>query len=578
MKHPFRMASIVGTPKVNWLGKRKIFWSASALLIVIGIVSLSSQRKDVLGIEFSSGTQAVFTFNSGAMIPDVNGEDVLPQRQKVEAMLKNAAFRLAEDIGSAPNSEPQPQSAGMPSQAENTANASKSETLKKLAETMKVETLLDPNSASEYMEKFDADADKQISLTEWTQGDGAGAFFAAMDADKNGSLTKEELAESLPEQSYQVSTTVSDADLLIKVVESAFGASLDVRARVEYDLFQDGYLQGLNTNIKGDDKGVTYISSDLAEGAAPEMRSRLIDFVGGAMFVVENVSPSLTEDDLAGRIQTMRLQSDFSDYQFNSTAVVGLRADPTGKGFTTLAVLVTNPNADYVGKPEEWKTFSEGELSLLDSSLKREESLESVSKFDPSVAGRASTLAVIAFILSWMAIVAYLWLRFGSVRWGLAAVVCLIHDTFIAIGMVAFAAFISDSALGRLLLIQPFKIDMAVVAAFLTIIGYSVNDTIVVFDRIRENRGKLAGLDAKIINCSINQTLSRTLLTTTTTLLAVVIMYIWGGMGIHPFTYTLLVGIIVGTYSSIAVASPLLLGVKKALVKKVVGESPKTAK
>ena len=111
----------------------------------------------------------------------------------------------------------------------------------------------------------------------------------------------------------------------------------------------------------------------------------------------------------------------------------------------------------------------------------------------------------------------------------------------------------------------PFKIDLAMIAAILTVIGYSVNDTIVVFDRIRENRGKLTTVSVPVINKSINQTLSRTLLTSGTTLIVVLIMYIWGGAGIKGFNFALLAGILFGTYSSIAVASPLLLGFKKAV-------------
>jgi len=103
------------------------------------------------------------------------------------------------------------------------------------------------------------------------------------------------------------------------------------------------------------------------------------------------------------------------------------------------------------------------------------------------------------------------------------------------------------------------------VAALLTVIGYSVNDTIVVFDRIRENRGKLRTITAPVINSSINQMLPRTLLTSLTTFMVVMIMYIWGGPGIKPFSFALLIGIIFGTYSSIAIASPLLLGFKEAL-------------
>src|SRR5262249_17476026 len=112
---------------------------------------------------------------------------------------------------------------------------------------------------------------------------------------------------------------------------------------------------------------------------------------------------------------------------------------------------------------------------------------------------------------------------------------------------------------GELLGIEDFKIDLPAVATLLTLIGYSVNDTIVVFDRIREVRGKNPDLTPQMINDSVNQTLSRTILTSLVTWLVVIVLYIWGGAGVHLFSFVMVVGIIVGTYSSIYIASPLLL-------------------
>ena len=96
------------------------------------------------------------------------------------------------------------------------------------------------------------------------------------------------------------------------------------------------------------------------------------------------------------------------------------------------------------------------------------------------------------------------------------------------------------------------------IGAFLTIIGYSLNDTIIIMDRIRENRGKLDYASRTVVNLAINQTISRTVITSGTTLAAVIILYIFGGEGVRAFSFTLLVGVIVGTYSSIAVAAPLV--------------------
>jgi len=167
------------------------------------------------------------------------------------------------------------------------------------------------------------------------------------------------------------------------------------------------------------------------------------------------------------------------------------------------------------------------------------EKIADVSRFPSSnriggqVAADTRLFAIYALGASLMFIVGYIWVRFQRVMFGLAAVAALVHDVLITLGVIALSAFVADF-LG-VLLVDPFKIGLAVLAAFLTIIGYSLNDTIVVFDRIREVRGKAPALTAEMINTSINQTLSRTLLTSLTTLLVVVILYIFGGQGIHAF-------------------------------------------
>jgi len=149
-----------------------------------------------------------------------------------------------------------------------------------------------------------------------------------------------------------------------------------------------------------------------------------------------------------------------------------------------------------------------------------------------------------AILFAMIAILIYITLRF-EFRFAVGAILALVHDVLITLG--AFSIF------GK-------EIDLPIIAAFLAIIGYSLNDTIIVYDRIRENMGKYAkeGFET-IINRSINETLSRTILTSGTTLLVVVALFIFGGGVIHNFAFALLVGVIVGTYSSIFVASPLLI-------------------
>jgi preprotein translocase SecF subunit len=169
--------------------------------------------------------------------------------------------------------------------------------------------------------------------------------------------------------------------------------------------------------------------------------------------------------------------------------------------------------------------------------------LERVETVGPAVGRQLRYDAIRAIIYALIFIIAYVAFRF-EVKFAFGAVAALIHDVLITLGIFAL--------LGR-------QISLPVVAALLTIIGYSLNDTIVVYDRIREDlrlyRGRGLSL-LEVMDLSINQTLSRTILTSGTTLLVVLVLFIFGGEVINDFALALLVGIIVGTYSSIYVASP----------------------
>jgi SecD/SecF fusion protein len=183
---------------------------------------------------------------------------------------------------------------------------------------------------------------------------------------------------------------------------------------------------------------------------------------------------------------------------------------------------------------------------------------ERLETFDSQLAAETRLRAMYAILLSWAGILLYLWFRFGSWTFGLAAVICLIHDLFFTMGVIAMCHYVNLLIPG-FLGIWDFKVDLPAVAALLTLVGYSVNDTIVVFDRIREVRGKNPDLTPQMINDSVNQTLSRTLLSSLTTWLVVIVLYIAGGPGVHLFAFVMVIGVVVGTYSSIYVASPLLL-------------------
>ena len=174
----------------------------------------------------------------------------------------------------------------------------------------------------------------------------------------------------------------------------------------------------------------------------------------------------------------------------------------------------------------------------------------SVESVGPKVSGELIQTAAIAVLLAIGAVLIYIWLRFEW-QFAVGAVAALVHDVILTIGVFSELQI---------------RFDLAIIAALLTIVGYSLNDTVVVFDRVRENLRKYKKQNlAEVLNLSINETLSRTVMTSVTTLLALISLFILGGDVIRGFVFAMIWGVIIGTYSSVFVASSILLylGVKR---------------
>ena len=166
-----------------------------------------------------------------------------------------------------------------------------------------------------------------------------------------------------------------------------------------------------------------------------------------------------------------------------------------------------------------------------------------VENVGPKVSNELLRAGLLAISLSLAAMLIYIWIRFEW-QFSLAAILALIHDVIITLGIFSLLSY---------------EINLSIVAAVLTIVGYSMNDTVVIFDRIRENLKKYSKITiSEISNISTNETLSRTLITSVTTLLALLSIYLFGGAILKGFSFAMIVGVIVGTYSSIFVATPIL--------------------
>jgi SecD/SecF fusion protein len=284
------------------------------------------------------------------------------------------------------------------------------------------------------------------------------------------------------------------------------------------------------------------------------------DYRGGVLVLGEELHPPVTLDEVEQRIDRIRQDSDFRDTVGRDVLVAGI--EPAGDDtWSSVAIAVVDSELNYLrhdaGLVDE--RLAQREWELFSEALGRQSSFEQVSSFAPAIAATRTANAIGAVILSLAGILFYIWVRFGSLRYSIAAIAALCHDVIIVVGFLALSGVVAGEAWASGgLLIQEFQIDTGIVAALLTVIGYSLNDTIVILDRIRENRGKRPVPSQECVNRSINQTFSRTFLTSITTLIAVLIIYIFGGEGLHGFAFALVIGVIVGTYSSVAIASPLV--------------------
>jgi SecD/SecF fusion protein len=198
------------------------------------------------------------------------------------------------------------------------------------------------------------------------------------------------------------------------------------------------------------------------------------------------------------------------------------------------------------------------EWRMVQQALTQQASLDQVSSFSPIVAENLAASAVVAVILSLIGMLAYIWVRFGSFRFSTVTVLSLTFNVVVCLGFLALTIPLARTGFGAALFIEEYRIDLNVVSGLLTIIGYSINDTVVILDRVRENRGKRSWISRDTVNLSINQTFSRTVLTGGSTLATAIVLISLGGTGIRPFAYTFLIGLVAGTFSSVAIAAPLV--------------------
>ena len=247
-----------------------------------------------------------------------------------------------------------------------------------------------------------------------------------------------------------------------------------------------------------------------------------VDFKGGTLIEIRSLDKTLNISDLRKSFNNLNL------------------GDVTVKRFG-------NDN-DYVVKFEKKQSIEENFIENIKIELKKDIGnifeFRRVESVGPKVSAELLKSGVIAIALSLGAMLIYIWIRFEW-QFSLGAIIALFHDIIITLGFFS---------------LLNLEINLSIVAAVLTIVGYSMNDTVVIFDRVRENLKKFSDIKIyEITNIAINETLSRTIITSITTLLALVSIFIFGGAILKGFSFAMILGVIIGTYSSIYIANPILV-------------------
>lgn len=365
--------------------------------------------------------------------------------------------------------------------------------------------------------------------------------------------------DGITSDQFVVKTTITDKDAVLNALTGAFSDYLESKPPLAFTGsdqpdYRRGQVYRILTGRLGDNIDLPLVADNVANR------------IGGLAIKMQNLRNAQTGErptleSLRARLELLRAQPDFSDTlsRFREVRVL----EGSEKEVISAALIVQDPSLSFLTNEGRFDAeVSQREWALVIEALTRTISPASVQSFSPVIADKFKAQAIVATALSFALISLYIWFRFKSGKYGFAAIIALLHDVLAVMGLLALCGWLyenpSTADFAAKLGILPFKIDLNMVAALLTVAGYSLNDTIIIMDRIRENRGKLPYTTAAMINNAINQTISRTMITSGTTLMSSITLYVAGGEGVRAFAFALTTGVIVGTYSSVAVAAPII--------------------
>lgn len=485
------------TPKVDWIKYRYVFYAFSAVLVGLGVFMIASEGNKLLDTEFRGGTAVTLQLKEDP----ATGQPMLMARKDVE------------------------------------------ERVRKLAE-----------EAEARVKSGSTDVNDRV-LAELSQ-----AEIVPINPQADGVTSGvHRIKTPIIQTDHKVGTmkagdtTASDAEILQTALVGAFSDVIESRPALTFT----------GSNADSIDQAPAHPIVEPTLGAnigRPQILDDVQAYVGGVAIVLENIQPAATEQVLNERLNNLRNTPEYAPTmlkRMHRLVALELNDDRTVK---TAVVLAADPSIAFSFDEQRWrKDLAESEWTIVKLALTQPTTLAGVDSFSSEVAATFLAQAVVAVVLSLILVTIYVWVRFGSLRYSLAAMIPLFHDVVVTIGFIGITKFLVDHVPAvRSLGIREFKIDLGLTAAIMTIIGYSLNDTIVILDRIREMRGKLAVASREVINSAVNQCMSRTIITGGSALLSLLVLFIFGGEGVASFSYAMLVGTVVGTYSTVAIAAPIV--------------------
>ena len=568
----FRMRRLIGVPNVDWIGLRRYFLPVSGVATTLGLATFlyaaNTRTEQVFDIEFLGGTSVQLDLEPGIKMTDEEVRTAItstaPGQRSAVNWVMHAADILEKAEVSATSTPFQFAVSAQDLAGDQIALLLRAELTRIDPETGKPEEILVRDGVTTTGNTALLTTQPGRATLEDIKAAVARSSAAARRAGNNLRGARIQTIAALGEEtkeatSFEVVTVETNRPVVQEAILAVLGDKLSVQQSIAHSVVTDEEMtKSPYFVIEADDH---YLSDVLHTDKSYDARH----YRGGVAVevVLDEAEEPITVGAFEERLRQIGLQPEFEQFRTRDSEIypLGASSDIEGgqKAYKHFAVVAVDESLVYDEDPGQWEDVVAGSvLNQVRAALSSEKSLNKVVQFAPQVARQATNRALFAVVLALVAIGAYVWLRFGNKNFGMAVLVALVHDVVITLGFLGLSQYVYNSFFGGALLLQDFKMDLPMIAAILTVIGYSLNDTIVVFDRVRENRGRSGGMSANLINESINQTMSRTILTSLTVFVVVVTLYLFGGHGVHGFAFALIVGTISGTYSTVAIAAPLV--------------------